>query len=427
LTLTNLDASLDGNGYSVWVANSAGGVNSSNANLRVLTILTGSINPYAPGTLGYDLFQGTYTLANSTNRTASYTPGLANLGTNSAVWTWPINLSCVGIASDGYQSVLIANNKLLVCAHYGGEKGQTVTFHDTNGVAWMGVVTNVISVIADMDIAQLSNAAPPSIIIPYVLPPIYTNYIAGNSLMGMPMFWLHRNSSHIDYAPVAEIADADWYGYGTWIDLLHDGYGMYSGTPASGGDSGSPAFMSLSNNPVLVFATSLTPDAAGLFVSGDTNWDSLATLGLTNGMNILDISGYPLQSSVHPAVDYDYLVPPANQSASPGSTVTFDVGVFVLGASPFTYQWQYNGTNLQGATNATLTIVAGSGNAGDYSVIVSNDLGSVTIGASLQLQTQTGEPLLPAWGTAGLLLGVMSVGMIFLTRSTTTNGGGTSK
>ena len=206
---------------SVTVTNLEGSTNSSNATLTVLTVLTGPVNPYAPGTLGYDLFQGTHTLASSTNKTASYNPNISNLGTNSAVWTWPVNLSCVGYASDGYQSVLIASNKLLACAHYGGEAGQTVTFHDTNGVAWVGVVTNVINVIGDMDIAELSNAAPASIVIPFVLPPDYTNYIAGHSLLGMPAFWLHKNPAHIDYAPVADVEDANWYGYGTWMQLVH--------------------------------------------------------------------------------------------------------------------------------------------------------------------------------------------------------------
>jgi hypothetical protein len=134
LELTNLEGSQQYD-LSVQITNLAGATNSSVAILTVLTVLTGPINPYAQGTLGYDLFQGAYTLAGSTNKIASYNPSGANLGTNSAVWTWPVNLSCAGYSSDGYQSVLITRNKLLVCAHYGGEAGQTVTLHDTNGVA----------------------------------------------------------------------------------------------------------------------------------------------------------------------------------------------------------------------------------------------------------------------------------------------------
>jgi YD repeat-containing protein len=198
----------------------------------------------------------------------------------------------VGYASDGFQSVLIASNELLSCGHYGGELNQTVTFHDTNGVPWVAIVTNTIHPVADLVIAQLSNAAPASIVIPYVLPPDYTNYIPGHTLLGMPAFWLHKNPGHIDYAPIADIGDCGWYGYGTWVELNHANSG-FSGSSATGGDSGSPAFLSWSNCPVLMFATTLAGDARGLFVSGMTNWNSLAALGLTNGLKVLDVSGYP--------------------------------------------------------------------------------------------------------------------------------------
>jgi hypothetical protein len=418
LTVTNVGVEEAGD-FFVAVSNPDGAVNSIDAHLTVLTPLTGPANPFAPGTLGYDLFQGTYALASSTNRTGYFNPNLPNLGTNSAVWTWPVNLSCVGYASDGYESVLIARDKLLTCAHMGGEAGRTVMFRDTNGIPWVGVVTNTIDVIADLVIAQLSNAAPPSIVIPYVLPPEYTNYIAGNSLAGMPAFWLHKNPSHIDYAPVYFVTDANFFGYGTWMDLLQNGYGQFAGTSGTGGDSASPAFMSISNNPILLFATSLSSDSAGLFVSGMTNWHSLVTLGLTNGMRILDLSGYPLQSQSPPnnLVAPDYAVPPTNVSASTGAFVTFSAGIYVFGAPPFTYQWQLNGTNLAGATNATLTIQATPDNAGNYTVVVSNVLGLVTLGpASLQLEAAgTGDvPLLPNWGAPALMAGLLGIGAAYL-------------
>ena len=290
LILTNVQTTQAGS-YSVSVSNVGGAVTSSDAILAVEVV---PINPYPFGTLGYDLFEGTYEKAGQTNsRTASYNPNASNLGTNTAVWTWPINLSCVGYSSSGFQSVLIASNELLACGHYGGEAGQKVTFHDTNGVPWVAVVTNTIHPIADLVIAQLSNVAPASIVIPYVLPPDYTNYLVGHTLLGMPAFWLHKNTGHIDYSPIADLGDYGWYGYGTWVRLNHANYG-FSGSSATGGDSGGPAFLSWSNCPVLMFATTLPGDACGLFVSGLTNWNSLAALGLTNGLKVLDLSGYPL-------------------------------------------------------------------------------------------------------------------------------------
>ena len=68
---------------------------------------------------------------------------------------------------------------------------------------------------------------------------------------------------------------------------------------------------------------------------------------------------------------------PTNQSVVMGTNVTF--GVTVDGSAPFSFQWQFNGRSLAGATNSSLTlsnvVVA---NAGSYAVIVQNAAGSVS-------------------------------------------------
>ena len=416
LILTNVQASQAGN-YSVSVFSDGGTDLSADA---ILTVLTVPVNPYALGTLGYDLFEGTYEKAGRTNsRTASYSPNLSNLGTNTAVWTWPINLSCVGYASDGYQSVLIASNELLACGHYGGESGQTVTFHDTNGVPWVAIVTNTIKPIADLVIAQLSNTAPAAIVLPCVLPPVYTNYLAGHTLLGMPAFWLHKNTGHIDYAPIAGLGDYDWYGYGTWVKLDHGNYG-FGGSSATGGDSGSPGFLCWSNCPVLMFATTLSGDACGLLVSGATNWNSLAALGLTNGMKVLDVSGYPLQPVTRATTNYgyDYLIPPTNETVQAGSLATFSVSASVVDAPSFGYQWYFDGNVLSGATNSTLTLEAVSSNAGNYTVVISNHLGSVT-SAVVTLtvpggSSNSGEGPLPSWAIILFGAAVFAIGAKYI-------------
>jgi hypothetical protein len=61
-----------------------------------------------------------------------------------------------------------------------------------------------------------------------------------------------------------------------------------------------------------------------------------------------------------------------------GSPVTFSVTVG-SGTLPFTYQWKKNGVNIVGATAATYTIAAvAAGDAGTYTVAVSNKAGAVT-------------------------------------------------
>jgi hypothetical protein len=71
------------------------------------------------------------------------------------------------------------------------------------------------------------------------------------------------------------------------------------------------------------------------------------------------------------------LASPGSQFVVAGSNVTLQVSA--TGTGPFGYQWQRNGTNINNATNNSLTINNfGAGNAGTYTVIVRNTAGSVT-------------------------------------------------
>ena len=66
---------------------------------------------------------------------------------------------------------------------------------------------------------------------------------------------------------------------------------------------------------------------------------------------------------------------PSSQNVVAGSSVTLQVSA--TGTGPFGYQWRLNGTNIIGATNSFLTLSNfGPGNAGSYTVIVSNFGGS---------------------------------------------------
>ena len=67
---------------------------------------------------------------------------------------------------------------------------------------------------------------------------------------------------------------------------------------------------------------------------------------------------------------------PGDQYALAGGTVTFTaLGEGVAGVS---YQWQFSGMDIEGATNATLTLTnVSSANEGSYRVVISNEAGSV--------------------------------------------------
>jgi sugar lactone lactonase YvrE len=72
---------------------------------------------------------------------------------------------------------------------------------------------------------------------------------------------------------------------------------------------------------------------------------------------------------------------PQSQIADPGNSVIFTVAA--AGAGPLTYQWQFNGTNIGGATSSAYTnSFVQPANAGLYSVVVSNTSHSVLSGSA---------------------------------------------
>lgn len=102
------------------------------------------------------------------------------------------------------------------------------------------------------------------------------------------------------------------------------------------------------------------------------------------------------------------VTPPATQAVDLGQSVSFSVAI--SGTAALSYQWQFNGNSILGATNATYTIAAAqSSNAGTYTVAVSNFAGTITtIGALLTINPfritsvaiQTNNVLI-AWTTTG--------------------------
>src|ERR1039458_7934940 len=70
-------------------------------------------------------------------------------------------------------------------------------------------------------------------------------------------------------------------------------------------------------------------------------------------------------------------VQPSNQTTVEGSNVV--LSVVAGGTGPFSYQWNFNGTNILGATNATLTLTNLHPNqSGNYAVTITTPYGSIT-------------------------------------------------
>ena len=96
-----------------------------------------------------------------------------------------------------------------------------------------------------------------------------------------------------------------------------------------------------------------------------------------------------------PGTPPSILTDPQDRSVSIGNSASFSVSA--TGASPLGYQWRRDGTDLPGATAPTFNIASASpGDAGAYSVVVTNPWGSATSAAAqleISLDLPTDEEL----------------------------------
>ncbi|HEY3857868.1 MAG TPA: LamG-like jellyroll fold domain-containing protein, partial [Verrucomicrobiae bacterium] len=84
------------------------------------------------------------------------------------------------------------------------------------------------------------------------------------------------------------------------------------------------------------------------------------------------------------------VTPPPSQTASVGSAIEF--GVAVSGDQPLAYQWLFNGANIPGMTNSSLSFNdVTRQQAGNYKVMVSNPVGIVTSAPPAVLTVVTGS------------------------------------
>jgi hypothetical protein len=89
-----------------------------------------------------------------------------------------------------------------------------------------------------------------------------------------------------------------------------------------------------------------------------------------------------------------FLRMPASRTAIAGDTV--ELSFLVTGTPPFHYQWQFNGTDLGGATNTSLTLAgAQPEHAGQYTVIVTNAFGTASSEPAILVVTNLEKLVVP--------------------------------
>jgi hypothetical protein len=101
---------------------------------------------------------------------------------------------------------------------------------------------------------------------------------------------------------------------------------------------------------------------------------------------------------------------PQSVTVTPGTSVQFSVTA--SGVPAPTYQWLFNGAAIAGATGYSLSIPgARTSNAGQYTVIISNALGSVTSSAAMLTMSATANAS-SSGGSGGGAMGAWFVGLL---------------
>ncbi len=154
----------------------------------------------------------------------------------------------------------------------------------------------------------------------------------------------------------------------------------------------SPTVQWTKNGTAIAGATSTTLSLANVQASDAGSYVLVAT----NLAGTTSSAAAALQVFAQTPAAPSITTQPVAIDASPGGTVTFSVGV--TGFPVPAYQWRRNGVAVAGATSATLTLSSlQRTDAGDYSLVATNDLGSVTSSAATLRVffpiTITGAPL----------------------------------
>ena len=141
--------------------------------------------------------------------------------------------------------------------------------------------------------------------------------------------------------------------------------------------SPTPALQWRFNGANLAGATGTTLNLANVQAANAGSYTVVATNSagtITSAAAVLTVSA----GAVAPAITTQ----PLSRAVTAGSTVAFSV--VVTGSPTPTLQWRFNGTNLAGATGATLNLAnVQTANAGSYTVVATNSAGTITSAAAV--------------------------------------------
>ena len=327
LTLSNVKTNFGGN-YSVVVTNYGGSVTSSNATLTVLMVLQIFVQP-------------TNFLAIAVSSNATFT--VAAIGQNPLIYHWQTT-----------NGVNLVNG-----AHILGANTSSLTFTNaqtTNTGFYQVVITNVVGAVTSSVVNLVVTNIPPAI----TLQPTSHSVGAGS------------NATFTVSATGTVPLSYQWQRVGT--NMV--GTNLVNGGNVSGA------------------ATNVLKFTPAQLTNAGSYWVIVTNFGgsVTSSVAALTVGNFP------PAIT----IQPTNQVTGVSSNVT--IVVVATGTEPLVYQWWLNVTNrvvnglqtggetISGATSNVLTINnVQTNDNGSYSVVITNNFGSVT---SSNAVLEAGAPVL---------------------------------
>lgn len=202
---------------------------------------------------------------------------------------WATGLDFSGFISRGMGGdrpvSLITSRHGISCMHaWDWTAGSQVFAVGTNGVRYTNWIQSTASMGDDCRLVTFSNNFPDAVSPFYILP---TNWSSKITPPNWNVVWYRANTRHVATSQtllpgVTNYIQANLAAVGS----------AFNETVASGGDSGGPMWLVLSNR--LIFTAALhTASVSGPFISNQRYYTNIVTAIGTNALRVVDISAYP--------------------------------------------------------------------------------------------------------------------------------------